>query len=414
MARPKCPNCAAETDFESAFCQACGTPLAVPAISRGLPAAAPRRAERRPITVLFCDIVGSVSLGNTLDPEDMMHVLEVFRMSCDDIIARHNGHVARYIGDGVLAYFGYPSADEEEASRAVRAALALQAAMGSLPLPNGIRCQVRIGVATGLVVIGDLVSRGEIREIDVVGETQNLAARLQSAAAAGGVIVSEATQRITAGLFTYRALGPLTLKGFDAAVQAFEALDATGSGSRSRARAESARTPTFGRDQELGILIDLWSKVRAGESQIVLIRGEAGIGKSHLVEALRHHVADAAHIQATWNCGPNTTDSALYPVAEQLARTAGFERGESVDGRRAKLARLMARFGLTSPLSTAAIADFLGLPQAPSSPLEGLTPDKLKAVTLDSLLASLDAWAAHEAALLVVEDLHWSDSTTLA
>src|ERR1700730_2630677 len=167
MARAKCPNCAAETDFESAFCQACGTPLAVSAMARGLPAAAPRRAERRPITVLFCHIVGSVSLANTLDPEDMMHVLEVFRSSCEDIIGRHNGYVARYLGDGVLAYFGYPSADEEDASHAVRAALALQGAMGSLPLPNGIACQVRIGVATGLVVIGDIVSRGEIREVDV-------------------------------------------------------------------------------------------------------------------------------------------------------------------------------------------------------------------------------------------------------
>jgi class 3 adenylate cyclase/tetratricopeptide (TPR) repeat protein len=388
-------------------------PLAVPAIPRGLPAGAPRRAERRPITVLFCDIVGSVALANMLDPEDMMHVLEVFRTSCDDIIARHSGYIARYLGDGMLAYFGYPSADEEDASHAVRAALALQGAMASLPLPNGITCQVRIGVATGLVVIGDLVSRGEIREVDVVGETPNLAARLQSAAPAGGVIVAETTQRITAGLFRYRPLGPLALKGFDAPVQAFEALDATESGSRSRARAESARTPTFGRDRELQILVDRWSRVRAGEGQIVLLRGEAGIGKSHLVEALRNHVADAPHVQSTWNCGPNTTDSALYPVAEQLARTAGFERGESVDGRRAKLTRLMARFGLTSPLSTAAIADFLGLPPAPSSPLEGLTPDKLKAVTLDALLASLDGWAGHETALLAFEDLHWSDSTTL-
>ena len=413
MPRTECPNCAAETDSELAFCQACGAPLTVAAIARGLPGGSPRRAERRPITVLFCDIVGSVSLTNALDPEDMMHVLEVFRTSCDDIIARHNGYVAKYMGDGVLAYFGYPSADEEGASHAVRAALALQGAMASLPLPDGITCQARIGVATGLVVITDLVSRGEMREVGVVGETPNLAARLQGAASAGGVIVAEATQRITAGLFTYRSLGPLTLKGFDAPVQAFEALDVTESGSRSRARAESTRTPTFGRDRELQTLVDRWSRVRAGNGQVVLIRGEAGIGKSHLVEALRNHVADAPHIQSTWNCGPNNTDSALYPVAEQLARIAGFERGEPVDERRAKLTRLLARFGLTSPLSTAAIADFLGLPRAPSSPLDGLTPDKLKAVTLDLLLASLDAWTGDETALLAFEDLHWSDSTTL-
>ena len=185
MARAKCPNCATETNSDSAFCQACGAPLAVPATARGLPGGPPRRAERRPLTVLFCDIVGSVSLANTLDPEDMMHVLEVFRTSCDDIIAHHGGYVAKYMGDGVLAYFGYPSADEEDASHAVRAALALQRAMGSLPLPDGITCQARIGVATGLVVISDLVSRGEVREVGVVGETPNLAARLQGAAPAG-------------------------------------------------------------------------------------------------------------------------------------------------------------------------------------------------------------------------------------
>jgi class 3 adenylate cyclase/tetratricopeptide (TPR) repeat protein len=411
MARPKCPNCATETDFESVFCPVCGTPLA--ATPRALPAAAPRRTERRPLTVLFCDLVGSVALANTLDPEDMMHVLDVFRRSCEGIIARHNGYAARFIGDGVLAYFGYPSANEEDASHAVRAALALRGAMANLPLPNGITCQVRIGVATGLVVISDLLSRGEIREVDVIGETPNLAARLQSAAPAGGIVVAEATQRITAGLFTYRPLEPLTLKGFDAPVQAFEALDTTGSGSRSRARAESARTPAFGRDRELRLLVDRWSKARAGEGQVVLLRGEAGIGKSHLVEALRHHVADAPHLQFTWNCGPNTTDSALYPVAEQLARLAGFERGESAEARHAKLARLMARLGQTSPLSAAAMADFLGLPPAPSSPLEGWTPDKLKTVTLDSLLACLDAWTGREPTLLAIEDLHWSDPTTL-
>jgi len=333
MARAKCPNCANETESEAAFCPACGTPLAVPATAAGLSGAPTRRAERRPLTVLFCDIVGSVSLANTLDPEDMMQVLQAFQTSCDDLIARHGGYVAKYLGDGVLAYFGYPSADEEDASHAVRAALALQSAMGSLPLPAGISCKARVGVATGLVVINDLVSRGELREVGVVGETPNLAARLQSAAPAGGVVVAEATQRITAGQFTYRPLEPLTLKGFDKPVQAFEALDATESGSRSRARAESARTPIFGRDHELQILVDRWSKVQAGEGQVVLLRGEAGIGKSRLVEALRRHVADTPHVQSTWSCGPNTADSALYRSPSRLrGRPASSEANPPTRG----------------------------------------------------------------------------------
>ena len=413
MARAKCPNCATEAESEAAFCPACGASYALPAPAGGTAGGAARRAERRPLTVLFCDIVGSVSLANTLDPEDMMQVLQAFQSSCDDIIARHGGYVAKFLGDGVLAYFGYPSADEEDASHAVRAALTLQSAMGSLPLPNGITCRARIGVATGLVVINDLVSRGEVREIGVVGETPNLAARLQGAAPAGGVVVAEATQRITTGQFTYRRLEPLTLKGFDAPVQAFEALDATESGSRSRARAESARTPIFGRDHELEMLVDRWSRVRAGEGQVVLLRGESGIGKSRLVEALRRHVADTPHVQSTWNCGPNSIDSTLYPVAEQLARMAGFERGESAEARRAKLERLMARYLVNAPHSLSVIADLLGLPPAPSQPLEALTPDKLKAVTLDTLLAILEAWASRKPALLAFEDLHWSNSTTL-
>jgi len=412
MFRVKCPNCGAEAAPEAAFCPGCGAPLALPAAA-ARPNAPARRAERRPITVLFCDIVGSVSLAHALDPEDMLHVLEVFRASCDDIIARHGGYVASYVGDGMLAYFGYPSANEEDASNAVRAALALQKAMGNLPLPDGIACQSRIGVATRLVVINDLVSRGEIREVGIVGETPNLAARLQAAAQPGGIVVAEATQRITAGLFTFRALKPLALKGFDAPVQAFEALDATESGSRSRARAENTGTPIFGRDLELQILVDRWAEVRAGAGQVVLLQGEPGIGKSRLVEALRRHVADTPHVQSTWNCGPNNVDSTLYPVAEQLARTAGFERGESADARRAKLARLMARYGMTAPRRAAVIADLLGLPPAPSQPLDALTPDKLKAVTLDALLAMLDAWANRKPALLAFEDLHWSDSTTL-
>ncbi len=369
--------------------------------------------ERRPLTVLFCDMVGSVALANALDPEDMLQVLDAFRTACDDLITRHRGFVAKFLGDGVLAYFGYPNADEEDAAHAVRAALALRSAMESLPLPDGITCQARIGVATGFVVINDLITRGKVHEIGVVGEAPNLAARLQSAAPVGGILVAETTRRITAGQFTYRAIEPLTLKGFDAPVPAFEPLEATATDSRSRARAESAGSPLFGRDAELQFLVDLWSRVRSGQGQVALIRGEAGIGKSRLVEAMRRHVADYPHEHSTWSCAPNNADSALYPVVEQVARAAGFERGESGESRHAKLGRLMARYGVSDPRSQAVIGDLLGLPPSPSHPIGDLTPEKLKAVTLDTLIALLESWTGETPALLVFEDLHWSDSTTL-
>ena len=271
LARVTCPTCAAETDRNAEICSVCKSPLAAERREGER-----RRAERRPLTVLFCDLVGSVALANALDPEDMLQVLEAYRSMCDDVITKNGGYVAKFLGDGVLAYFGYPNADEEDAAHAVRAALALRAGMDSLPLIDGVTCRARIGVATGLVVINDLVTRGELREVGVVGEAPNLAARLQSAAPVGGIVVAETTQRITAGQFTYRPIEPLTLKGYDAPVQAYEALEATATESRSRARAESAATPIFGRDAELQFLVDLWSRVRAGEGQVVLIRGEAG------------------------------------------------------------------------------------------------------------------------------------------
>ena len=411
LARMKCPTCAGETDSNARICSVCKAPLSLLAAER--PESAPRRTERRPLTVLFCDMVGSVALANTLDPEDMLQVLDAFRTMCDDVITGNGGYVAKFLGDGVLAYFGHPNADEEDASHAVRAALALRGGMEGLPLPEGVSCQARIGVATGLVVINDLITRGQVREVGVVGEAPNLAARLQSAAPAGGIFVAETTRRITAGQFTYRPIEPLTLKGFDAPVQAFEALEATATDNRSRARAENGRTPIFGRDAELQFLVDLWSRVCSGEGQVALIRGEAGIGKSRLVEALRRHVADYPHEHSTWSCAPNNADSALYPIAEQLARAAGFERGEPGESRHAKLGRLMARYGVSDPRSEAVIADLLGLPPAPSHPIGDVTPEKLKAVTLDALIAILECWTSETPALLVFEDLHWSDSTTL-
>jgi class 3 adenylate cyclase/tetratricopeptide (TPR) repeat protein len=413
MAIPQCPRCARDITPDAAFCMGCGLPLAAAKTVPAAPSTPARRAERRQVTVLFCDLVESVSLSLTLDPEDMMHVLDVFQASCDDIIAQHGGYLAKYMGDGVLAYYGYPRANEEDAANAIRAALDLRAAIRRLDLPRQISLQSRVAIATGLVVINDLVSRGTVLEAGVVGETPNLAARLQAITPADGIVMAEATRRITEGQFVYRPIGSVTLKGFTRPIEAFEVVGPTEAGNRSRARAQRAEAPLVGRERELGMLLAAWERTRASKGQVVLLQGEPGIGKSRLTEALRAHVADTQRVQLTWFCGPNSSASALYPVIEQLVHNAGFERGEPADARRAKLARLLTRYGVTAPLSAEVIADLLGLPPDVDQPPEALTPEKRKEVTMDTLLAIVDGWASSNRVLLVAEDLHWADSTTL-
>jgi class 3 adenylate cyclase len=408
--RVPCSRCDRDSSPATAISVDYGSPLAAVEAAPAMQKAAIRCAERRQVTVMFCDIVGSLSLSTSLDPEDMMNVVDVFQSACDDIIAKHGGYIAQYLGNGALAYFGYPSADEEDAANAIRAGLDLRDAMARLNLSKPAEPQARTGIATGLVVIHDIVSRGVVRQAGVVGETPNLAARLQALAPAGGIVVAEATRRITEGLFVYRPITPVISEGF---AGAFEVIQATEVGSRSRARAQRAGSPLVGRAPDFATLVACWEKAQAGQGQVVLLQGEAGIGKSRLVEALRLHMADAPHVQSSWFCGPNNSDSALHPVAEHLARSAGFDGGESAAARHAKLGRLLVRCGVTAPQSAAIVADLLGLPPPLEQLPEVLTPEKRKEITIQALLAMMDGWANGKPALFVVEDLHWADSTTL-
>jgi len=370
-----------------------------------------RRSERRQVTALFCDLVNSGSLAARLDPEDMMHVFDIYQAARDDIITQHDGAITETTGHRLLAYFGYPRADEEEAAKAVRAALALCEAVGRLDLPAGVELQMRVGVATGLVVIADVARGGGAG--GVVGETPHLAALLESIAPPNAAVVSEATRRITEGLFTYRDLGAQALPGYQDPVKAFEAVESTAVASRSQARPRSKKDILFGRETELALMLQRWALAREGEGQVVLVQGEGGIGKTRLVDSFSRHLGDAADARNTWYCAPQYSYSTLHPIVSQLARAAGFDRADDVDTRRVKLGGLLDQYGATAPASHAVLANLLGIPVEADDPVSALIPSKRKALELDTLLAMMDRRAGSQPALFVIEDLHWADPTTL-
>lgn len=371
-------------------------------------------AERRQVTALSFALMDFVSLTVSLAPDDLMQVIDTYLAACDDIVSEYGGQVRQYMGDGVVAYFGYPHANEDDPANAVHAAIKLRDTIGRLVLPAGVALRSRIGAATGLIVVSELVRRREGRGGGIVGETPNLAARLQSVAEPDTVVVADTTRRIASGQFIYRDLGAFALKGFPALVPAYEAVEALPVVSRFQARSRGNSIPMVGRGTELAQLRAAWGEVRSDHGNAVLLRGEPGIGKSRLVEELRRHVADRPHIQFAWYCGPNTTDSALHPIIEQLTRAAGIERGDSAGTRDAKLTPLFERFGLTDPIGKAVIGDLLGVPPEAGSAAAALTPDRRKAMILDTLLAMMAFVASTRPVLFVLEDLHWCDSTTLA
>jgi class 3 adenylate cyclase/tetratricopeptide (TPR) repeat protein len=398
-----CARCGQINIDGSSLCSGCG----------GFLLADTTHAERRQVTALSFGLVDFISLTVRLSPDDLMQVIDTYLAACDDIVSEFGGQVMQYMGDGVMAYFGYPRANEDDPANAVRAAIKLRDTIGQLELPAGATLHNRIGIATGLIVVSELVRRREGRGGGIVGETPNLAARLQSAAEPDTVVVSDTTRRIVSGQFTFRDLGAFPLKGYPTLVPAYEAVEVPPIVSRFQARIRGDLIPMVGRGTEMGALRAIWDDVCGGRGNAVLLRGEPGIGKSRLVEELRRNVADMPHIQFAWYCGPNTSDSALHPIIEQFTRAAGFGRGDTAETRRAKLAPLFQRFGLTDPVGQAVIADLLGVPPADGSAAAALTPDRRKAITLDTLLDMMAFTASMRPALFVLEDLHWCDSTTL-
>jgi class 3 adenylate cyclase/predicted ATPase len=387
-----------------------GASVAVTAPSAPAETELPRRddAERRQLTVMFTDLVGSTTLSTKLDPEDLRSVIGAYHKCVAKTVARFDGFVAKYMGDGVLVYFGYPQAHEHDAEQAVRAGLALIEAVGKLQTQELL--QVRIGVATGLVVVGDLVGAGEAQERGVVGETPNMAARLQGIAAPNTVVVAEGTRRLLGNLFELQDLGAKDLKGIAGPARAWSALRARSVESRFEALHTTGLTALVGREEETELLLRRWARAKTGEGQVVLIAGEAGIGKSRLTAALLEHVAREPHTRLRYFCSPQHTDSALYPIIGQMERAAGFAYD---DKPQARLDKLDAVLGQTSTQDAALFAEMLSLPNDERYPALDPTPQQRRQKTLEALISRLEALTRENPVLMIFEDAHWTDPTSL-
>jgi class 3 adenylate cyclase len=299
-------------------------------------------AERRQLTVIFCDLVGSTALSARLDPEDLREIIAAYHRTVAEIVDRSDGFIARYMGDGVLIYFGYPRAHEDDAEQAIRAGLALIDAVGRLDVAS-IKLQARVGIATGLVVVGDLIGEGSAQEQSVVGETPNLAARLQALAEPGTVIVAASTRRLVGNLFEYRDLGAAEVKGIAAPVPVWQVLRPRAVASRFEALHGSALLPLIGREEEIDLLLRRWARAKAGDGQVVFISGEPGIGKSRIAAELEKRLHVEPHLPLHYFCSPYYQDSVLFPFIEQLGRASGFGNDDPPAVKLEKLKALLAR-----------------------------------------------------------------------
>jgi class 3 adenylate cyclase/predicted ATPase len=367
-------------------------------------------AERRQLTLMFCDLVGSTALSARLDPEDLRDIIAAYHRAVTEIITASGGFVSRYMGDGVLVYFGYPQAHEDDAERAVRAGLGAIEAVSRIDVKS-VKLQARVGIATGLVVVGDLIGTGSVQEQSVVGETPNLAARLQALAEPDTVVIPAGTRRLLGALFEYRDLGAVEVKGIAGPVSAWQVLRPSVVASRFEALRGASLSRLVGRDEEIELLLRRWTRAKAGDGQIMLVSGEAGIGKSRMVATLTERVAAEAAIRLRYFCSPYHQDSSLFPVVDQLGRAAGFAREDPPTIKLRKLEALVARAAPPEE-DVAFLADLLSLPSSERQPLPNLGPQRKKERTLEALIRQLEGLARQEPVLMIFEDAHWIDPTS--
>jgi len=372
-------------------------------------------ADRRQLTVLFCDLVGSTALSRQLDPEDLRRVMRRYQDAVSVAVGRYGGHVAKYLGDGVLVYFGWPQAQEDQAERAVRTGLDAVQAVAAIDISDIDPGQVlgaRVGIATGQVVVGDLVGESGRDAEAVSGETPNLAARLQQIAEPGQVVIGETTHRLLGQAFTVADLGGTTLKGFDDPIQAWRVEAERQSESRFDAAHGHRVSPLVGRETELRLLLDRWTLARAGEGQLVFISGEAGIGKSRLMQALRDTVAQEDHYRVRYQCSPYHTNSALYPAVQQLQHSAGFLADDSDDEKLDKLEEVLRQASADVDETAPIMAHLLSLPYEDRYGAFDLTPQQIKDRTLSALIGQLTGLSVAAPVVFLIEDVHWIDPTS--
>lgn len=366
-------------------------------------------AERRQVTGMFSDLVGSTALSARMDPEDLREIISAYQKCVADIVQRFGGFIAKYMGDGVLVYFGYPLAHEDDAERAVRAGLELVAGVGALKIRAPL--QTRIGIATGLVVVGDLIGSGASQEHAIIGETPNLAARLQGVAEPNGVVIAESTRKLLGNLFELEEFGPKELKGILSAVGAWAALRPASVESRFEALHANGLTELVGRDEELELLLRRWSKAKSGEGQVVLLSGEAGIGKSRLTAALLESIANEPHTRLRYFCSPQHTDSAFYPIIGQMERAARFAHDDALETKLDKLDTVLAQTS-TSLEDMALFADMLSLPKDGRYAALDIPSEQHRRRTFEALWSQVEALSRSTPVLMIVEDAHWTDPTS--
>ena len=414
----RCSRCNAENPANAKFCLECGSPLTV------AETATPRQsewasaeAERRQMTCLFCDLVNSVGLSERLDPEELRETLAAYHRVCATVVRRFEGHVHNYLGDGIMVYFGFPSAHEDDAQRAVRSGLGIVEAVeqlnSRLQTEYGIDLHVRIGIDTGLVVAGAFAA-DEDMEAAAVGVPPNIAARLQALAAPDSVVISAAAYRLIAGYFDCRELGFHTIKGISQPMAVYHVLHESGARTRLDVAARRGLPPMHGRDDELATLADRWARARAGQGGVALVAGEPGIGKSRLIWALQQHVAqtpDAFLIHLS--CSPYFMNTAFYPVVQLLERVLEFGLDDTVEQRLDKLDGLLAQYGFDLPTVGPLLAKLLAVPFEGRYPPLDLPADRQRQLTIDALVTIMLMRADYQPLLVVVEDLHWIDPSSL-
>ncbi len=381
------------------------------------PAAAPQpaEAERRQLTIMFCDLVSSTDLSQRLDAEDLRNVVRAYQESASEVIERYAGHIAQYLGDGLLVYFGYPQAHEDDAERAVRAGREILRALGGvnerLEREHDIRLAVRVGIHTGPVVVGEM-GGGAKSETLALGYTTNIAARLESVAEPDSVVISGATLRLVPGIFATKDLGTPALKGIVEPIRAYAVLRATGM--RSRLDLDPSKlTPLVGRDQEVGMLLERWEQVGEGEGQTVLLSGEAGLGKSRLLQAFHERLAEAPHDWLECRCSPYTQGSAFHPLVELMEQGLGFQEGDDPETKLARLEAGVAAAGLSAPDVVPLLAALLSLPLPDRYAPPQFSPELQRKKTIEALVAWVFGLAESQPLVLLVEDLHWCDASTV-